>query len=129
MNAVEFIALLLGSVYVVVGLGMLVDAERYGRMATEFASSPALVYLGGIMAFAAGVVIVYFHGAWTSDWRVIVTVIGWLALAKGVLLLVLPAPATRLWRPLLDASTRLRVMSIPVIALGLVLLAGAFGWL
>ncbi|MDX1379634.1 MAG: hypothetical protein R3233_00870 [Xanthomonadales bacterium] len=129
MNAVEFIALLLGSVYVAVGLGMLVDSERYRGMAEEFFSSPALTYLGGIMAFAAGVTMVYLHHAWTADWRVIVTVIGWLALVKGVLLLVLPSPATRLWTPLLHANARLRAVSVPVIGLGLVLLAGAFGWL
>ena len=33
---------------------------------------------------------VSYHNLWVNDWRVIITIVGWIALIKGALLLIMP---------------------------------------
>jgi hypothetical protein len=59
-------------------------------MLSNFAESPAVLYLGGAMALSAGMVIVTFHNIWSGGWVVLLTIIGWLAIVKGCLILIAP---------------------------------------
>jgi hypothetical protein len=52
-------------------------------MATEVVGSVTLVYLFGLLDFAAGLAIVLVHNMWTVNWRVLITLIGWLLLIRG----------------------------------------------
>lgn len=48
------------------------------------AQIPPVVYLSGVLMFVAGLAIVRSHNHWTTDWTVLVTLSGWLALALGL---------------------------------------------
>jgi hypothetical protein len=56
----------------------------------EFIANRALIFLTGVLALLAGVAIVNVHNVWVPDWRVIVTVLGWLLVLRGIMLLVFP---------------------------------------
>jgi hypothetical protein len=57
---------------------------------TGIARHPATPIVSGLYAVLMGLLVVLTHNIWTSDLRVIVTVLGWLALASGVVLLFVP---------------------------------------
>ena len=59
-------------------------------MLKDVIKNTGVMYLGGVIALLGGIVIVMFHNEWVKSWEVLITIIGWLALIKGVLLLVLP---------------------------------------
>ena len=121
MDAAHFVAALMGPIYIVVGIGILVDPEHYRRMADEFLRSPALLYIGGAIALSVGLAILYFQNAWTGGWPVVITAIGWLATLKGAYLLIAPGHAHPLWSPVISAAPRLRVASLAVVAFGVFL--------
>jgi len=127
MDTASFVAALIGPIYIVVGIGILLDPNHYRRMMEEFLRSPALVYLGGAMALAAGLSILYFHNSWSGDWRVIVTILGWLACLKGAHLLIFPGHVSQLWTPLVSRPHWLRATSIAIIAFGIFLSLAAYG--
>jgi hypothetical protein len=52
--------------------------------------SPTLVYLNGLMLFVAGLAIVRTHNVWARRWPVLVTLLGWVALAVGTLRMFAP---------------------------------------
>ena len=56
----------------------------------EFSRSLGLVFLSGIYTLILGLLVVVSHNLWTSDWRVIITILGWTTLSKGVFLILLP---------------------------------------
>ncbi|MDP2642353.1 MAG: hypothetical protein Q8P62_00735 [Candidatus Peregrinibacteria bacterium] len=85
-----FIAKMFSVFYVVVGFGMLVNYSSFKKMVTEMMKSASLLYFGGIMALVAGFLIVNSHNLWVKDWTVIITVLGWAALLKGIFLIVFP---------------------------------------
>lgn len=68
----------------------------------------------------AGLAIVRVHNVWSGGWRVVVTVLGWLAVTSGILRMLLPFWAASIASSLGQSST-------PVIIGALVpLLVGAF---
>ena len=127
MQSSLVIAQILGPMYVIVAVGLWLNTPAYQRIFEEFFESPALAYLGGLLALIFGLVILAFHHAWSTDWTLIVTLIGWLALIKGSLLLVYPRAVIRLSRPLMAQPARLRGWAAVPLALGLFFSVKGYG--
>ena len=83
MSVSIFLARLLGPLLLLPGIGILVNPRPFRRMATEVVGSVTLVYLFGLIDFAAGLVIILTHNVWLLSWRVLITLIGWLMLIRG----------------------------------------------
>ena len=64
----------------------------------EFDRSPALTLITGFMAFAVGAAINLGHHHWTDPLAIIVSLIGWIAMIEGVMLMVCPGPLLRFSR-------------------------------
>jgi uncharacterized membrane protein len=92
-TAATLIARLIGPVFVVIGLGMLLNATFYAAAVGEGAKSPVLIAVSGIATLLGGVAILNAHHDWTADWRVLITLIGWLFIIAGIVRLVLPTVA------------------------------------
>jgi hypothetical protein len=84
------IARLVGPLFAAVGVGMIINATFYATAVGEGAHSPVLIAISGMATLLAGLAILNAHHAWTSDWRVLVTLIGWLFVIAGLLRLILP---------------------------------------
>jgi hypothetical protein len=125
MQTSDFLAQLIGPLLLVMGLGMVADREGYRVMAREFLASRALIYIAGLLAFVPGLAIVLVHNVWTFDWRVIITLLGWLSLIGGIFRLVLPSKVTEIGLSMLDRPGFLTGGGIAVLVIGSVLtLAG-----
>ena len=127
MGSVNFIAQIVGLFFGLNAVGVLVNTAFYRRMVEEFIESPALCYLGGILALFFGLFILNFNNAWTADWTVIITIIGWLSVVKGVLLIVFPNVYLNFsnWMRMGDAM--MRYIGIIYLLLGLFLTFKGFG--
>ncbi|MEO3427268.1 hypothetical protein AAFN88_00320 [Pelagibius sp. CAU 1746] len=111
------LARLLGPLFLIAGLGLLLNRAHYRRMLESFLNDPALYYFSGALALVAGLAIVTFHNIWTADWRVVITLVGWLSVAKGVVRLLFPQAGSRLAGPVLSPAA-LPAMALLVAALG-----------
>ncbi len=121
MSSAEFIARIFGPLYVIVAVGMLLDAETYRQITKDALGKPVLRYLAGILALVAGLLIINVHNEWAPRWTVIITLMGWLALIKGALLTAYPDVLIRVSEPLARRSARLRGAAVVTLALGLFL--------
>ena len=83
MQVSIFLARLLGPLLLLPGVGLLVNPRAFRTMASEVVGSITLVYLFGLFDFAAGLAIVLVHNVWTVNWRLLITLIGWLLLIRG----------------------------------------------
>ena len=94
MTTSRYIARLMGPVLLTIGvgmvMGMLTEGDGYSSLLKEFISSRALIFTTGVLALVAGVAIVNAHNLWVPDWRVLVTVLGWLMILRGLMNLVFP---------------------------------------
>ena len=90
MQTSLFLARLIGPVMLVVGLAVFANQRRFRDIAEEFLASRALMFLSGLAIMPVGVAIVLKHNIWTADWRVLITIVGWLNVVSGVLRLFGP---------------------------------------
>ena len=114
MDVSLLLARLMGPLFLVAGAGVLLNREHYRHMIGSFLTDAALYYFSGALALIAGVAILLFHNLWVADWRVAITVIGWLSLLKGLLRLLFPQ-AGRRYAGLLES--RAMVLAIGIFAL------------
>ena len=85
-----FLARLLGPVFVAIGIGVLVNGVVFRVIAEEGLRRHALIYLTGLFAMTAGVAILLNHTVWVGDWRVLITIFGWLAAIGGAQRIIWP---------------------------------------
>jgi hypothetical protein len=94
MNTSRSLARLIGPILLVIGIGMafglMMEGAGYSSVLREFIANRALIFLTGILTLLAGVAIVNVHNVWVPDWRVIVTVLGWLLVLRGIMLIIFP---------------------------------------
>jgi hypothetical protein len=84
------IARLVGPVLSAIGIGMLVNQATYREMAAQFFGGLPFIYFSGILALVAGLYILNVHKEWTSDWRSVVTAIGWFLTCVGMFRIIAP---------------------------------------
>jgi len=106
--------------YLVVGIGIFLNHDFYKKLFEDFIGNASTLYLGGVMALVVGYLILAFHNTWTKDWSVIITIIGWIALIKGIVILIQPKMMITLSKAILKIENILKIEAIVVIVLGLV---------
>ncbi|GAB4230240.1 MAG: hypothetical protein Tsb0034_02050 [Ekhidna sp.] len=77
-------------IYFSFAIGIMSSEDYYKSAIEDLLNSKGFLLLGGWLAIAAGAALVSYHNLWVNDWRVIITIIGWIALIKGVWLLAFP---------------------------------------
>jgi len=62
---------------------MSVGAKLLGRI-IEYTENKTITISTGYITFLLGLVTVTLHNIWTIDWRVAITILGWVTLLKGI---------------------------------------------
>ena len=106
-------------VYLAIGVGMLVNPAFYKKMFSDFVDNAGVLYMGGITALVVGLLIIMFHNTWTKNLSVIITIIGWLALIKGVVILIFPKAMVALAKSIVNSPKFMKIEAILVIIVGL----------
>ena len=111
----------MGPVILAASISLFINGERQLEMAREFLESPPLIYLSGILVMAAGLAIVLYHNVWVLDWRVIITVLGWLAVIGGTMRIIFFRTVEKLGEAMLDKSWALTLAGLVWLVVGAVL--------
>ena len=90
MTASIFIARIYGICCLVVGIGILLNREFYRKVMEDYCKNAALMLFTGFFPLFVGLVIILIHNVWVANWTVIITIFGWIALIKGIWLVVFP---------------------------------------
>jgi len=120
METSKILARIVGPGMIIPAIGIFLNFNTYQGMIGEFSKSPSLCYLGGFMALLMGLVILQFHNKWEAGWPVVITILGWITLIKGLLLILFPGSLTNLWHPLTESPTAL------IVSLGISCAVGIF---
>lgn len=89
MDISVFLAKALGLYLLIVGSGMLIN-KKIRSIFLEILNNHTLLYVSDFLGLIIGILIVASHNIWVTDWRLIITLIGWVALIKGTLRVVFP---------------------------------------
>lgn len=99
METQIFIAQLLGVVYLTAAVGFFLNPKYYAKLLPEVIKNKITLLYGGIAALVVGYsIIVAVDNLWVQSWEVLVTLIGWIALVKGVVLITMPETLSKTFK-------------------------------
>jgi hypothetical protein len=98
------IAKIASVVYLSAALGAVFSRDHYHRVLDDLFKNAALIYFMGFTAVILGFLMVNYHNTWVKDWTVLVTILGWLALVKGVLLIAFPGFVQSYSKPMFEGK-------------------------
>ena len=82
MEITIFFAQLWGAFFIVFGL-LFIITRQLGRT-IDMTDDKAFVISTGYITFLMGLVTVILHNVWAWDWPLVITIIGWSTLLKGI---------------------------------------------
>ena len=101
MNIANTHAVLMGSTPVIVGITVF-NKSYFNAVMTDLANNKGLLWVTGLITFIMGTVIVALHNVWSADWRVLVTLLGWLTVIKGAVIMLFPSSMMLFYRRFLS---------------------------
>lgn len=92
----------------------------------DFTSDEKFMLTTSILAITIGLLNILAHNLWVSDWRLIITFLGWLTFIKGVTRFSFPDVATK-WIEKIDFKW-FQFLLFLLFIVGVFLLNQAYGW-
>jgi hypothetical protein len=90
MSLSIFFAQLLGLYFLILAVFMLFRKKYVEEIAGDFFATRGLLYFAGAINLLIGLIIVIVHNIWVWDWRVVITLLGYLFILKGVVRMAFP---------------------------------------
>jgi len=85
-----FLAKVFGIYLMLISVAMFLKPQRFKDLATKMLNDEAVLSLAMIITLILGSLIIVSHNIWVMDWRVFITLLGWLILAKSAIILFSP---------------------------------------
>jgi hypothetical protein len=116
-----FLAKLIGPFFLVLGLALASNRAAVREILSELERNYALIFIGGVMTFVAGLAIVLIHNVWVRDWPLLITLLGWLTLFSGATRIISPQSAIQFGRRLYEQPSGALFSAVIWLVLGAIL--------
>jgi len=83
-------AKILALVYISASVAAFSGKMTFAKTVEDFERSSGLTFFAGFIALVIGALLVQYHNIWVRNWTVLITVIGWMSLLKGVMFIAFP---------------------------------------
>jgi hypothetical protein len=84
------VAKILALYYLAIGVGVLSGKVNVSKVIKSFEDSPGLTLISGFLMIITGALLVNAHNLWVKDWTVLITIVAWAILIKGILFTAAP---------------------------------------
>ncbi len=112
--------------YLSIGLGVFINPGHFRKVMDDLVKSPGMAYVASLMALVLGCLMVAVHNVWVWNWPVLITILGWGAIVKGVAGLLFPEPFLNMSHRLVNKIKPFSSVGGVTVILGLIL--GYFGF-
>lgn len=89
MNLVNYLAEIWGISIVIISLALLIKERHLKRLFAKIETEESL-FMWGFVSIVIGLAMVLSYNVWIQGWQIIITILGWASLIKGLSILFLP---------------------------------------
>ncbi len=111
-----------GIAVLILAVTALLKPGRVALAIADFERSPGLTFLGALVGIILGLFLITLHSVWMDLSSILVSLLGWVALVKGVLLLAAPEGFLKL-ASAMSTPGRVRIWGVVALILGAIYLA------
>ncbi len=90
MDTSKFLSKVLGIYLLIISVAMFVNMHQFTQYVYKLINDVPLMFVTGFFTLILGLLIVVSHNIWQWSWRVVITIIGWLILFKGMSIIFFP---------------------------------------
>ncbi len=124
MDSSLFLAKFWGWYLIIFFLILSFNPNRIKQIFNDLKDEKFLI-IGSFIAIIVGLLNILFHNIWEPNWKLIITLIGWIALLKGMFLFIFPQ-RTVAWLELINIKL-VQVLYLLLFLGGIFLLNKAYG--
>lgn len=112
-----FLSRLIGIYALIISLSMITHKTAIVELVGDFAEAPPLIFIAGMFTLLAGIAMVLMHNLWRGGApTVIVTLIGWMLLLRGIaLVFISPSGAAAIYEMLRFAQFYYAYVAVPLV--------------
>ncbi len=126
MSSTDFIARLIGLYCVVFALAILINRRSVVGAIEKVAQDQAALLIIEVFGLAAGLAIVIGHEVWTNPLGIVVTLLGWIMVLRGGILLLLPSEKIAEVFAFAAWPQRSQIYALATLGVGVLLTLGSF---
>lgn len=119
MDRSIFLSKALGIYLVIVSIAILINMPAFIAQMNNLIHTPSLLFITGFFTLILGILMVLSHNIWEMNYRVLITIISWLTLLKGILLIFQPTMIDTLSMLFVQNSTFAYTAAFIDLALGI----------
>ena len=93
----------------------------------QFVESKEYIFITGLMTLILGAIIVALDNTWAFDWRMLITILGWITFLKGAMMLIIPEFSVSIWKNLSAKPWLLLISGVVFLIIGIYLTWIGFG--
>ncbi len=123
MDITIFLAQMWGPVLLAIGLGFLFSGKYYLKIYRELDKQSFAVFTFALLAIAGGVAQIQAHNVWGTFPEVVISILGWGLLVKGIIFALAPRFVNR------TAEAEAKMNLIPLAGTLMVMLGIYLSWL
>lgn len=116
MDISIFLAKVLGLYLIIMAIAVFVNIRKLSSTIND--DSLPFLFLSGAISLIVGLLIIVSHNIWEADWKVLITLIGWLAVIKAITRLVFPKHALKMIKRFLKNTRSCQISAVVMLILG-----------
>ena len=116
---VNYLAEIWGISLVVISFALLIKDKHIKSLFAKIENDDSL-FCWGVISFLLGLAMVLAYNVWGQSWQVIITILGWLTLLKGLVLLFVPEYAKKYVKKM-ENQQWLPIALVVVVIIGLII--------
>lgn len=121
MDVSKFLGKVIGIYLLIVSTSMILNLPQFVKYVNDLISNPSLTFVTGFFTLILGILMVVGHNVWEWNWRVLVTIVGWITLVKGASIIYYPQFINHLSLLFLQSTTGAYIAASLDLFLGLLL--------
>lgn len=122
-----FLGRALGIYLLIVSLSMLFNRGVFFNTFQQWSEQPGTITLTAFISIILGILMVLVHNVWVADWRIVITLLAWLTLIKGIVRLNFPHAVPQTMEYFHQHRIGYYILSVFCLLLAIFLLAFSFG--
>ena len=95
MDISIYLAKVFGIYLIIVPIAVLINRKHFKELLDDFSKNSSFVFFSGIIHLILGLFVVIAHNIWTNDWRIIITLLAWAGILKGIIRIMFPFKIAR----------------------------------
>ncbi len=117
MDISVFLAKVLGPYLFVMAIVLYANMRKFKAMLNE-GNVPFFMFVSGAKSLLFGLLIVSCHNIWEADWKVVITILGWFLVIRGILRLFCPDHVYKVVQKVINSPSAFCIVALIVLIIG-----------